>query len=80
MQLVYVNYQVLPAFPDAGLADHWLAFVTPCGVGGVWLAYFLWQLGRIPVLPQHDPSQAEARFLHRRDGEEIVHAEEVHHG
>jgi hypothetical protein len=25
------------------------------GVGGVWLATFLWQLQRRPLLPIHDP-------------------------
>jgi hypothetical protein len=80
MQLVFTNFQVLPAFPDTYLAEHWMDFLTPFGVGGIWLAYFLWQLKRSPVLPRHDLNQASAVHLHRLDLEEAAREEEVHHG
>src|SRR5262249_49070342 len=63
MQLVFMDYQILPAFPDTSLAEHWMDFLTPFGVGGIWLAYFLWQLKRSPVLPRHDSNQASAIHL-----------------
>ena len=31
-------------------------FLMPFGVGGIWLAYFLWQLQRRPLVPLHDPN------------------------
>jgi hypothetical protein len=80
MQLVFMDYQVLPAFPDTYLAEHWMDFLTPFGVGGIWLAYFLWQLKRSPLLPRHDLNQASAIHLHRLDLEEAAREEEVHHG
>ena len=39
------------------LADHWMDFLTPLGIGGIWFAYFFWELGRRPLLPPHDPDQ-----------------------
>jgi hypothetical protein len=29
--------------------------VLPLGFGGIWFAYFTWQLQRMPILPLHDP-------------------------
>ena len=34
----------MPNFPGTTIADHWMDFLTPLAVGGLWLAYFLWQL------------------------------------
>jgi hypothetical protein len=28
-------------------------------MGGVWFAYFCWQLQRLPILPLHDPRMEE---------------------
>ena len=33
---------------------HWLDLVAPLGIGGLWIAFFAWQLGRRPLLPRHD--------------------------
>jgi hypothetical protein len=80
MHLVYQYWQVLPAFPDTRLADHWMAFLTPFAVGGLWLTYFLWQVARYPVLPRHDPSGASAVHLRDLDREEVRREQEVHLG
>jgi hypothetical protein len=37
------------------LSVHWMDFLAPLGMGGVWMAAFLVQLGRSPLLPLHDP-------------------------
>ena len=79
MQLVYDYYQVMPAFPDTTLAEHWMDFLTPFAIGGPWLAFFLWQLKRYPVLPQHDANQASAVRYHQLDIREARREEEVHH-
>jgi hypothetical protein len=80
MQLVYTYYQVLPAFPDTRIGQHWMDFLTPVGVGGVWLASFLWQLQRSPVLPRHDLSQEAATHLRAIDVEEAAREERIRHG
>jgi hypothetical protein len=79
MQLVHDYYQVLPAFPDTHLGEHWMDFLMPFGVGGLWLAYFLWQLNRYPVLPQHDVNRESAVHYHQLDVEEAEREEEVNH-
>ncbi len=72
--LVFWWLQVLPAFPSFG-GWFWLNAATVIGVGGIWLADFLWELGRYPMLPVHDPSAASALQL-RHDAEEELDAEE----
>ncbi len=79
MQLVYDYYQVLPAFPDNAIVDLWLDFLTPVAVGGPWLANFLWELKRRPVLPAHDASRESAIHLREVDLEEGAREEEVRH-
>ena len=34
----------------------WMDFAAPVGVGGIWLAYFLTQLEKRPLMPMHDPA------------------------
>jgi hypothetical protein len=80
MHLVFLYFQVMPAFPDTTIADHWMDFLTPLGIGGIWLAFFLWQLGRYPVLPLHDPNRGEAVHLRQTDIEAAAREEALHHG
>jgi hypothetical protein len=81
MQLVFNYYQVMPAFWSAGqMAEHWMDFLTPLGLGGIWLAYFLWQLKRRPVLPRHDWSREEAVHLREISMEQAAREEVIHHG
>jgi hypothetical protein len=81
MQVVFVYWQTMPAFnrEAPGIAQHWMDFLTPLGLGGLWLADFLWELKRAPLLPRHDPNREAA--IHVREVEaEMAHAEEVLHG
>jgi hypothetical protein len=80
MHLVFMYYQVLPSFPNTHLSEHWIDFLTPVGVGGIWLAYFLWQLKGRPVLPEHDLSREDAVHLRQRDVEQTAREEAIHHG
>lgn len=34
---------------------HWLDVAAPVGLVGVWIAYFLWNLKRYPIVPVKDP-------------------------
>ena len=55
MYLVELFWLVMPAFHPAELYLHWLDVVVPLGIGGLWIAVFVWQLQRRPLLPLHDP-------------------------
>jgi len=61
----FVNmvWQIVPAFPPGGLVAHWLdvvaAIIALLGVGGVWLALFLGQLKRMPLVPLQAAASAE---------------------
>jgi hypothetical protein len=79
MQLVFGYYQVMPAFPGTTIAQHWMDFLTPLAVGGLWLAFFLWQLQRAPLLPSHDINQEAAAHLHHLDAEELLREQEMDH-
>jgi hypothetical protein len=77
MQLVFVYYLVVPNFPDAAILDHWMDFLTPLGVGGLWLAYFLYQLKQGALLPLHDLNREAALHLRELDAEESHEEEEA---
>jgi hypothetical protein len=62
VHLVDVFWLVMPAFFPGHLHVHWLDFVAPVAIGGLWLAAFLWQLPKRSLLPWH-----EARL------QEVVH-------
>ncbi len=79
MQLVFAYYLVLPSFGETPLAEHWVDFLPPLGIGGVWLATFLWQLGRAPLLPSHDANEKSAGHLRRQDEESAALEELLHH-
>jgi hypothetical protein len=64
MRLVDVFWLTQPAFAghDGGEAHfriHWMDFLAPIGIGGLWIAAFLWQLGKRPLLPMNDPEMQE---------------------
>lgn len=72
MQLVFSYWQVMPAFRTGGIADHWLDFFTPLAIGGFWLAWFLWQVERFPLLPLHDLNSVAAADARHIDARELA--------
>jgi len=86
MHLVFLYFQVMPAVSDAPgvpgthISTHWMDFLMPFGIGGIWLAYFLWQLSRFPVLPLHDLNRDEAVHLREADEAEAAREEALNHG
>ena len=60
MRLVDVFWLTRPAFAEGDFHFHWLDLLAPAGVGGVWLAAFLRQLRKRPLLPVNDPEMQEA--------------------
>jgi glycerol uptake facilitator-like aquaporin len=59
MRLVDMYWMVLPAFGGGKMRLTWMNVALPFGMGGIWFAYFLWQLQRMPILPVHDPRMEE---------------------
>jgi hypothetical protein len=59
MRLVDMYWMVLPAFGGGTIRLNWMDVALPLGMGGVWFAYFLYQLQRMPILPVHDPRMEE---------------------
>jgi hypothetical protein len=50
-----VYWLVMPAFYPKGIQFAITDVLAFFGIGGLWLALFFWQYGRMPVLPLHDP-------------------------
>jgi len=59
MRLVDTYWMVLPAFGGGNTRLTWMNVALPLGLGGIWFAFFLWQLQRMPLLPVHDPRMEE---------------------
>jgi len=70
MQLVFTFYQVMPAFAGTRIGEHWMDFLTPIGLGGLWVAYFLRQLNRRPLLTAFDLNREKAVYLWNLEREE----------
>ncbi len=65
MALVNLFWQIIPAFPPASLVGHWpdilATLIALAGIGGIWVAIFLGQLRKVPLIPPHDPTLAEVK-------------------
>ena len=59
MRLADLFWLVAPTFRP-GLSVHWMDLTAPVGIGGLWLAFFFYQLKGRPTLPQLDPRLKEA--------------------
>lgn len=64
MRFVELVWLIQPAFSPAHFRIHWLDLATLVCVGGFWLAVFLGQLRKWPVLPLRDPRLLEAAHHH----------------
>ena len=80
MQLVFMYYQVMPGLSAAGLREQWMDVLLPIGIGGIWLADFLRQLRRYPLLPLHDYNREAALRLRGLDEEEAAREEALAYG
>lgn len=68
MRFVEVYWLIVPDFSRGDLAFNWMNIVAPIAFGGLWLAFFCWQLGLRPLLPVNDPQFEEAIEAGRRGG------------
>ena len=55
MRILDVFWIVAPAFRQRGFQVYWTDLATLIGVGGIWLAYFIWNLKSRPLLAARDP-------------------------
>ena len=66
MRLVDLYWLVAPAYTKGAFHLHPLDLVAPVAVIGLWLAYFLNELSKRPLLPMSDPEIEEA-LAHGRE-------------
>ncbi|MGP0073117.1 MAG: hypothetical protein ACLPWF_14430 [Bryobacteraceae bacterium] len=55
MRMLDVFWIVAPAFRQRGLEFYWTDLFALVGLGGVWLAFFIFHLKSRPLLASHDP-------------------------
>lgn len=72
MHMVYLYTIVLPIFHDTPVWQQWFDPLVMVGMGGLWLAFYLWNLERWPLLPGHDANQAAAIHFHLHDIDEQI--------
>ena len=60
MHALDMYWLVLPTFNEGGLGFGAVHALTLIGVGGVWVAFLFWRMGRAAVVPVKDPRLAES--------------------
>jgi hypothetical protein len=60
MRFVDNFWIVMPSTFRTGFHVSWLSFTVPAALGGIWIALFLWNLKRAPLLPLRAPELEEA--------------------
>jgi hypothetical protein len=59
MRMVDIYWQIAPD-SGKGAGFSWMDITAPVGLTGIWLAYFLYQLEKRPLMPLNDPQLEEA--------------------
>ena len=67
MRFIDVYWLIVPEFNRGHLKIEWMSLAAPIAFGGLWIAFFIWQLGLRPLLPINDPFFEEA-LEHGRHG------------
>jgi hypothetical protein len=68
MRLIDVFWLVAPEFNRAHFRFSWMDAAAPIAFGGLWVAFFIWQLRLRPLLPINDPNFEAAIEHGRRKG------------
>ncbi len=63
MRLVDLFWMTAPEFTHGAFHISWMDVAAPAAIGGLWLAMFLWQLSKRPLMPIND-SQYDALLAH----------------
>lgn len=67
MRFIDVYWLIVPEFNRGHLKIEWMSLAAPVAFGGLWIAFFIWQLRLRPLLPINDPDFEEA-IEHGRHG------------
>lgn len=78
-QWIFAYYQVVPLFGSAGWAAHWVDWLSPIALGGIWFAGFLGLLKRRALLPANDLNYQQAVLLREIEVEEFERQEALAH-
>ncbi|HLJ50711.1 MAG TPA: hypothetical protein VKU01_32080 [Bryobacteraceae bacterium] len=54
VRIVDVFWIVIPSFRQPYLSVSWMDLVAFIGIGGIWMAFFLFNMKKRPLLPMHD--------------------------
>ncbi len=76
---LHLVHMIVPTSFFAGTTA-WIALLTLCGQGGLWLAAFLWLLASRPLVPLTDRNWQQARHLLHVEQEELAREEALAHG
>ena len=68
MRFVDVFWLIVPEFSRGHFTLNWMSIAGALAIGGLWVAFFLWQLRLRPLLPINDPNLADAIEHGRRGG------------
>ena len=60
MRFVDLFWIIMAQSYPSGFRIHWLNFVLPVALGGIWMAGYLWQLKKRPLLPVGAPNLERA--------------------
>jgi hypothetical protein len=64
MSVVYQFWLIAPAFSRSTFRLHWMDVAAVLGMGGLWLAFFIWQVQARPILPVHGEAIGEEALHH----------------
>lgn len=55
MRVIDLLWMLKPAFTGGSFSLSWMDIISPIAFGGLWLAFFFWQLGKRSLVPINDP-------------------------
>ena len=55
MRVIDLAWTLIPAFTKHHFSLSWMDVVSPIAIGGLWLGFFFWQLGKRSLIPINDP-------------------------
>src|SRR5580658_6017608 len=66
MRMAGVFWETMPEFFPYHIHVSWMDFTAPIGLGGIWVAFFLTNLLKRPLIPRNNPNLEEA-LAHGRE-------------
>jgi len=63
LSAIDVYWLIVPAYEQSGPRLHVTDLLAFIGIGGLWVAFYFWQLKKMPLLPLNDP-RFEGALVH----------------